>query len=68
MEIILQEAGLLSENAKYSINKIFKVCATCFIHARSKPRSKVAPPMAHDLNETVCMDFAQIQYNNSVHY
>ena len=56
MEIMLREAGLLTDNVKSFLNKIYKVCATCFIHARSKPRPKVAPPMAHDLNETVCMD------------
>ena len=56
MEIMLKEAGLLTDNVKIYLNKIYKLCATCFIHAKSKPRPKVAPPMAHDLNETVCMD------------
>ena len=56
MEIMLREADLLNDNVKSSLNKLYELCATCFIHAKSKPKPKVAPPIAHDLNETVCMD------------
>ena len=56
MEIMLKEADLLDTNVKNSLNKLYQLCATCFIHCKSKPRPKVAPPIAHDLNETVCMD------------
>ena len=38
------------------INKLYESCETCFKFPKSKPKSKVGPPMAQDFNHTVCMD------------
>ena len=38
------------------INKLYESCKTCFKSRNFKPKSKVGPPMAQDLNHTVCMD------------
>ena len=56
LEIMLKNAGLFSNSVKVMINKLYENCATCFIHMKTKPKPKVAPPLSHDFNETICMD------------
>ena len=38
------------------LNKLYETCESCLSHKSSKAKHKVSPPMAHDFNETICMD------------
>ena len=66
MKFVHNLGPILSDNVKTHLNKIYETCATCFIHSKVKPRPKVAPPMAHDLNETICMDLKIWPKHNTI--
>ena len=53
---MLTAAGVLNENVKLILNKIYESCIVCIQFRKSLPRPRVAPPMAYDFNDCVCMD------------
>ena len=66
MEKMLNEAGDFNQNEKEILNKIYKSCATCFIHKKSKARPKVCAPLAHNFNDVVSMDLKINQKHNTI--
>ena len=66
MEKMLRTAENLTENTKKDLIKLYKNCATCFIHKRPKARPKVSPPLATNFNEVVSMDLKINQKHNTI--
>ena len=56
METMMIHANVYDNDVKNILNKLYDSCMTCFKFKRSVPKPKIAPPMANDFNETICMD------------
>ena len=56
MEVMFKTTNIIDENIKSLITQIYKSCAICLIHRKTKARPKVSAPIAQNLNDTVCMD------------
>ena len=56
LEKMLIDSNAYSDSTKLILNKIYEKCLTCFKYKRSNSRPKVSPPMASNVNHTVCMD------------
>ena len=53
---MMKNAKCFNDDSVNVLNKLYESCVTCLKFKKSQPKPKVAPPMANDFNECVCMD------------
>ena len=56
LEKMIKASGHFNKHVNDILNKIYQSCETCLKHAKSKAKPKVAPPTAHDVNDTMSID------------
>ena len=55
-ELMLKNDGSLTKNVHDLVNKLYKLCVTCYKFKKSKPIPKVAPPMSRHVNDCMTID------------